>query len=128
MEEQNWYEIPIIIPDEFRDWVSNNIPSDQVSSIPESHITLLYGFDPKFYNEIDQTVKMYNITSKDYTFGDPRKGDISPVWLLPIKSPKLEELFWILYSKFPNQHTLINGKYDPHVTLCWIKSPTKNQE
>lgn len=122
MEEQNWYEISIDIPDEFRDWVKTNISSDQISSIPEPHITLLYGFDPKFYNEIDQIVKSYNITPNDYTFGTPKRGDVSPVWLLPISSPKLEELFWILYYKFPNKHTLINGKYEPHLTLCWLHS------
>ena len=63
----------------------------------------------------------FEITGDDFEFGLPKKGDVSPVILVSVKSKKLQECFWKLYKTFPNQHTLINGEYDPHVTLCWLK-------
>ena len=121
-EVPNWYEIPVVIPDEYKNWVKEHIPSDQVAEIPNPHITLLYGFDPKHYERIDKIVKCFEITEKDYTFKEPKKGDYSPVWLLLLESKKLTALFWALYETFPNEHTLIHGKFEPHVTLCWLKS------
>lgn len=122
MSGQNWYEISVKLPDHLTSWVKNNVPEDKIKEVPLPHITLLYGFDPKYYEEIDRTVKEANITSDDYTFGEPKKGDVSPVWLAPIISPRLTSLFWYLYCKYDNEHTLINGKFEPHVTLCWLKS------
>lgn len=117
-QSQNWYEIPVELPMEYISWVATNIPARYIKEIPSPHITILYGFDPKYYDEIDKIVKSFEITPKDYTFGEPKRGDVSPVWILPVKSEKITSLFWYLHKKFDNQHTLINGKFDPHVTLC----------
>lgn len=119
---QNWYEIPVVIPEKYKNWVAENVPAEDVKEIPSPHITILYGFDPKHYADIDAIVKDHKITEKDYSFDPPKKGSLSPVWLLPLKSDKLQTLFHILYAVFPNEHTLFDGKYEPHVTLCWLKT------
>jgi len=121
LKSPNWYEIPITLPEEYQDWVSSHVPVDDLKDIPSPHITILYGFDPKHYDAIDKIVKAAKITPEDYTFGPPKRGDVSPVWLLPIRSDKIDALFWKLHKKFDNQHTLINGRFEPHVTLCWLK-------
>jgi hypothetical protein len=124
MSGQNWYEISVQLPEHLASWVKTNVPEDQIKETPSPHITLLYGFDPKYYDEIDKLVKEAKIVPEDYTFGEPKKGDVSPVWLMPVVSPKLSSLFWYLYCKYDNEHTLINGKFEPHVTLCWLKHHT----
>ena len=117
-----WYEIPIQLPLEYTDWLRENVPAEQIKEQPLPHITLLYGFDCRLYLEVDALVKAYNITPSDYCFGTVKRGSTSPVYLVPVHSMKLQQLFSELSSRFPNKHTLINGKFDPHVTLCWLHS------
>ena len=120
--KQNWYELPIVLPLEYSTWCENHKDElgGTVASVPAPHITLLYGFDPKFYDEVAADVASFNITPADYTFGEVCKGDVSPVWLVEVISPKLQACFRLLHSKYENQHTLIDGLFKPHVTLCWL--------
>jgi len=120
--KQNWYELPIVLPLEYSTWCENHKDElgGTVASVSAPHITLLYGFDPKFYDEVAADVASFNITPADYTFGEVCKGDVSPVWLVEVISPKLQACFRLLHSKYENQHTLIDGLFKPHVTLCWL--------
>lgn len=115
-----WYEIPIVLPDKYKNWVHDNVEKSSIREIPEPHITLLYGFECKHYDAIDAIVKASQIVPEDYTFGEVKPGDVSPVYLISVHSDKLQKLFWDLHARFDNKHTLINGKFEPHVTLCWL--------
>lgn len=120
-QNECWYEIPIQLPDRLRDWAHINVKTPEVQEYPKPHITILYGFECQHYPAVEKIVKSYNITSDDYTFGEPERGKIGPVYLARVKSDKLQKLFWELHKEFPNKHTLIDGQYDPHVTLVWVK-------
>ena len=127
-KKDNWVDLEIKLPEKYLQWLKDNVPTDDIKETPKPHITLLYGFDPLRFDEVKAIVDAENIQASDYMFGDVRLGDVSPVYLVGIKSEKLDALFWKLYKQFPNQHTLIAGKFDPHVTLCWLKDwPAKKQ-
>jgi hypothetical protein len=102
--------------------LKNNMSMDDVLSTPKPHITVLYGFRCSEWKEIDALVNSWKINEDDYTFGDARFGDVSPVIMLPVMSARLTALFGLLSGKYPdNKHTLINGNFSPHVTLAWLK-------
>jgi len=116
----NWIELEVTLPDDLDNWVDTHVKPEDVKERPKPHITLLYGFDPARFAEVEAKVKTWNITAADYTFGKPRLGYGSPVILVPIVSDKLQACFWDLHCTFPNEHTLVDGKFSPHVTLCWL--------
>ena len=78
-------------------------------------------FECTCYEQVEAVVNRYAITPDDYTFGPIKKGTVSPVFLVPVISSKLQQLFKTLFDTFPNKHTLIQGKFESHVTLCWLK-------
>lgn len=121
MESPNWFELKVKIPQKYETWIKTNNLSDQVLEVPKPHITVLYGFDPSRFSEVKKIVDDFSFVPEDFTFGEVKKGDVANVYLVKIFSPKLQECFWHLYRKFPNEHTLINGFYDPHVTLAIMK-------
>ena len=120
-----WYEIPVTIPDKFKNWVAENIDPDALDDSDEHkeepHITVLYGFECKYYDEIAALVAEQKFTPADFKWGEVTRGAKAPIYLVQIQSPKLQKLFAVLSSKYKNKHTLFDGKYDPHVTLCWVK-------
>lgn len=124
---QNWVEIELQLPESLKTWATDTFDKNDIESIPDPHVTVLYGFDPKYYNEIQKQLDEFKLEPKDFTFvGKPRQGDHTKnAWLIGVHSPRLQELFWTLYNKYDNEHTLINGKYDPHITLCYTKTTTK---
>jgi hypothetical protein len=118
----NWLEIPISLPHRYSKLVEEMDPK-LIKEIPEPHLTILYGFDPSLYDDVKFDFDSFEISEKDFQFGRVKCGDVSPVYLLEVISPRLQECFWFLYNKYDNEHTLIDGKFfDPHVTLCWFHS------
>lgn len=130
-EAQNWFELAIGLPDKYKKWIDlvrsnlNVVDSANISEWPEPHVTVLYGFDPKHYLEIEKIVKEYDFKESDFEFRLVQYGDVEPVYIGRIFSPKLQECFWHLYRKYENKHTLINGSYDPHITLLRMEPGTK---
>lgn len=120
-EGECWYELPVVLPQKYTDWLAKNVPEHLIKEKPKPHITVLYGFDCKHYATIAEIVEGFKITPQDYEFGEIQKGQFAPIYLVHLKSSKLQTLFAQLYMRFPNHHTLIKGKYEPHVTLCWLK-------
>lgn len=120
----NWIELPVTLPERYRNWVEQNCNPEEVERIPPPHITLLYGFDPARYAEVEADVKAAGDLTDDWTFDEaPRPGNFTRnVWLLPVKSAKITALFWKLNAKYPNDTYLRDGTtFDPHVTLCYMK-------
>ena len=118
----DWFEIEVDIPEQYRNW-HKQFHSEDVLEVPSPHITLLYGFDPRLYDQVKADVMSFRLQPEDWSFPYvPRPGNKAKnAWLLPIHSPRLEELFWQLYKKYPNQHYLHDGKFIPHITLCYMK-------
>lgn len=120
--EINWVEIPAELPPCWQRWVEQNVDPDNIKEVPPPHVTLLYGFDPKLRKQVEEDVKRAGCVTDDWVFDRPRPGDKARnAWLLPFTSRKLEDLFWTLCAKYPNQHYLHEGKFDPHITLCYTK-------
>ena len=69
----NWYEVAVQLPLDLQSWVANNVPADQVASVPAPHLTILYGFDPRHYDEIDQIVRAAKLDQATWTFGVPKE-------------------------------------------------------
>jgi 2'-5' RNA ligase len=118
----NWTELQLPqLKDEITKWMAR-IPADLVDEVTEDpHITVLYGCnsDPSVYNHL----KLKDIQWE--TSSVVRPGDVSDVLLVGIKSQELNDLFMKMYKddniNTAHQHRLINGKYDPHLTLAWLK-------
>jgi len=123
MPFQNWFELPVVLPPHLVSWVANNEMhiGGRVTDVPEPHLTLLYGFEPIRYSDVARDVASFKIDTTALTFGEPRKGTEANVWLVDVTGPKLQECFWFLHGKYENQHTLFNGHFEPHVTLCWFE-------
>jgi hypothetical protein len=120
-ESPNWICIPITLPYFYKHWVEHKVDPDRVKSVPKPHITLLYGFDPAHFWQVKKVVDAYEGLGKNLEFGKVRDGDRDSVKIVGVTSPALQECFWKLHAQFPNQHFLVDGKFDPHVTLCWLK-------
>lgn len=122
MARPNWIEVPAVLPEAYRNW-HRQFPADKVLEVPPPHITLLYGFDPDRYEEVQADVEAFGLKPEDWSFPHaPRPGNKAKnAWLLPLHSPRLEQLFWQLHAKYPNQHYLHEGRFSPHVTLCYMK-------
>lgn len=119
----NWVDIPAELPPRFQKWVEQHVNPDDIKCVPAPHVTLLFGFDPARIDEVKADVARAGDVTDDWVFGEPRPGDSARnAWLLPFRSKKLEELFWDLYMKYPNEHYLHEGKFDPHITLCYTKT------
>ena len=84
------------------------------------HVTLLYGYRKSESNKLMEIVKKHFDKPLILTAGEIIVGDVSPVILLRLKLPQeLEELFWDSYKNVgQKKHTLIDGKYFPHITVA----------
>lgn len=83
------------------------------------HITLLYGvLDTKIEEVMRYIKKKKHLILGEITLGGVKWGDYDTnVLMVEARSPHLQELFWRMYNKFQNNHRLIKGMYDPHITL-----------
>lgn len=120
-----WAEFSIehnfcILLDDFFEKLKTENPGTTLKKPNQHHVSLLYGYSQS------ESAKLLEITQEHFlepltlTVGKVRKGDVSPVVLLHINpSKELDNLFWDLYNNVgPKKHTLIDGKYDPHITLA----------
>lgn len=121
-ELPNWFEIPVTLPEEYKNWVETNLKAEDIQDVNQyHHITLLYGFDPKHFWQVKKLAECAGPFGADFQFGQVRDGDRDPVKFVPIRSPTLQTCFDVLSSTFPNQHYVHNNEYVPHVTLCTMK-------
>lgn len=119
---QNWYEIPVQLPERYNTWVHDNVKPEELQSVEENHhITLLYGFDPVAYDQVKSLADSFGPFGDDFKFGEVRQGDFAPVKFVPIQSEKLQRCFDTLNRVFKHKHYLHNGQYLSHVTLCTLK-------
>ena len=84
------------------------------------HVTLLYGYFTNESNKLMNIVRTHLKTPLTLTVGEIKRGDVSPVILLRIEpSDELNALFHDLYNNVGRKkHALINGGYDPHITIA----------
>jgi 2'-5' RNA ligase len=122
-ESQNWYEIPVTLPERYKTWVRDNVKPEDIASVEENHhITLLYGFDPAAYDQVKALADSFGPFGDDFKFGEVRDGDVAPVKFVPIHSDTLQRCFATLSKVFKHKHYVHNGQFIPHVTLCTLKS------
>lgn len=123
MLQRNWVEIPIQLPLRLQTWVRDNIAADRVISIPPARTILFHGFDSKHYHDIQQEVDLFHIQPSDYCCTVPQKRPHLEMYesFVPVHSSRLQELFWRLYNKYPNQMLLREDQFYPQVTLCYEK-------
>ena len=90
------------------------------------HVSLLYGYCASESEKLMEIVKRHLTSPLTLKAGEIKRGDVSPVILLAIEhSSELDSLFHDLYENIGNKkHTLINGKYDPHITIAWSDQAT----
>lgn len=121
-DHPNWVEIAAVVPEPYNRW-HEQFPPEDVLSVPEPHITVLYGFDPQHYPAVAAAVDACQLTPADWTVaGPPFPGHSARnAWLLPLHAPQLEALFWRLHAQYPNQHYLHEGRFVPHLTLCYMR-------
>jgi hypothetical protein len=109
------------IETQVQNYVADNVPQTLIQRIPPPHVTLLYGCsaDPA-------CIGKYFTKPITIEFGEVNEGSVSPVLLARIISQDLHELFYKMYEdpviNHDKSHTLIDGKYDPHLTLAWLTS------
>lgn len=117
----NWVEVVAVLPEAYRNW-HLQFPADEVREVPPPHITLLYGFDPAQFPNVQADVDAFGLGPADWSFPHrPRPGNKDQkAWLLPVESPRLQKLFWQLHARYPNRHYLHEGRFDPHITLCYM--------
>lgn len=120
-EQKNYYELKV--PENKLRCHPATLYSGKLIENP--HITLFYGFDPKYYEEIAQYVKYERIDwDIDIILGEVvlRLSEKLPAhFVINIQSPKLQAMFQHLNKLYPNQHGLIDGEYVPHITIKWLK-------
>ncbi len=85
------------------------------------HVTLLYGYNENESKSLINICKKYLDEPLLLKIGEIRRGNISPVVLVDLQlSDNLNKLFWELYENIgQKKHSLIEGKYKPHITLVW---------
>jgi hypothetical protein len=112
-----WLQAEFEVPDKIKEYITK-----QGCILPLNfHITLLYGYDEKFseniINDVNTSLPL-NVTTDKII-----KGNVAPVCLLRVTSKHLLEIFKDIHKKYPNEHTLIEGVkggYDPHITLFYL--------
>lgn len=120
-ELPNWFEIPVTLPEKYKDWVEKNMKPEEIKEINQyHHITLLYGFEPKYFWAVKKLAESFGPFGEDFEYGEVRDGDKDNVKLVPIKSDILQKCFDVLSKTFKNQHYVHKGQYLPHVTLCYF--------
>ncbi len=123
--EDNWCYFKV---DKIDEKLYNNpmATNEIIKNRPEPHVTLFYGFDPSKGQEVKAKAESFKLCPADIFYETHlRKGDVERVVFLGIKSPAIQTAFAALSSEFPNTHMLINGKYDPHVTVAEYEVPHK---
>lgn len=131
-ELPNWFEIPVTLPAKYKDWVKKNMKPKEIKEINRyHHITLLYGFEPKYFWAVKKLAESFGPFGEDFEYGEVRDGDKNRLLLpsessdgnvkfVPIKSDTLQKCFDVLSKTFKNQHYVHKGQYLPHVTLCYF--------
>jgi hypothetical protein len=87
---------------------------------------MLYGFESRHADQV--FARLHAALPLEVKVTRTQEGDISPVRLLGVNSPQLQDIFKSLYANVPSKHTLINGKFDPHITVAEWMRPENAQE
>ena len=85
----------------------------------QPHTTLLYGFESDQAKRVTQA--MLAVLPCKARISSIEWGSKAPVLIARLESETLQKLFAGLYKTVPNQHTLIDGRYDPYLTLLQLQ-------
>ena len=88
--------------------------------IKEPHISFFSAYQNPESEKLMEIVRRHLHTPLALTAADIRVGDVAPYILLRLIPTKtLNALFWESYNTLgKKKHTLINGEYDPHITIA----------
>jgi 2'-5' RNA ligase len=126
MQSNRLYKVICDIPEEInrdcKEWV-NQQPQHIRASVEDiccDHVTVLFGFKESEIPIVEKVLRE-NTEPLEVTLGPVTFGSISPVCIVKAISQPLQNLFWKIREAVPDSaHTLINGEYDPHITLFWF--------
>lgn len=100
--------------------IQNENKHGTLKSPSQHHVSLLYGYSPHESQKLMDIVRKHFKSPLTLTAREVTRGDVSAVILLHIQpSAELNALFHELYHNVgKKKHTLINGGYDPHITIA----------
>ena len=122
-ELPNYINIPIVLPDFYKDWVETNVPVEDIKTVPHPQLTIICGFNPSKFWNIKKIVDSYFNLGDNLEFGSVQDDTVlgERVKMVSVTSLHLQECFLKIINMFisPIKHSRTTP---PHAILCSLRA------